>query len=382
MPGPSAGTPVIYDDSVFVASTDSGTKTLVAFCLDRKTGKVLWRNEVGTGLGHDNRSTYSSSSPVTDGKRVIFFYGNGDTAAFDMSGRKLWSRNIQADHGQFAFQWTFGASPTIYRGKLYMEVLQRDVPVNGRGRRDGPNESYLLAIDLDTGKDIWKHIRPSDAVAESLEAYSTPIPFENNGRSELLITGGDCITGHDPETGKELWRWGTWNPRKIGHWRLVPSPIVGDGIILACAPKADPIYAVKAGGSGVLNDSWIAWKSEGKREISSDVATPVFYDGDFFILNGERKVLSRVEPKTGDVKWSTQIQSRPVFQSSPTAADGRIYAMNFAGEVTVIEAAKGEIVQTIAMGDDGDDLTRSSIPISHGQLFIRTNQKLYCIGKN
>lgn len=382
MPGPSAATPIVWEEFVFVSSTDTQTKTLQAICIDRKTGKIRWQKETGVGLQKDRNSNYASPSPVTDGKKVIFFYGNGEFAAFDFAGKELWSRNIQKDYGEFAFQWTFAASPLLLSGKLYMPVLQRNVPVNGRGRTDGPIESFLLGMDPETGRTVWKQARPSQAVAESKEAYSTPMPFEHNGRKEFIIAGGDDLSGHDPETGKELWRWGTWNPARIGHWRLVPSPSAGAGIILACAPKGDPVYAVKAGGTGVLDDSAVAWKSSENRQLTSDVPTPLFYDGDFFILSDVRRSLTRVEPKTGKVKWSLETPGRKKFESSPSGADGKIYFMNFAGEVVVVDAQKGEVLSVVGMGEEGDDMTRSSISIAQGQLFIRTNKKLFCVGKN
>ena len=157
--------------------------------------------------------------------------------------------------------------------------------------------------------------------------------------------------------------------------------MTGGGVILACAPKNDPVYAIKAGGNGVLNDSAIAWKSDQKREVTADVPTPAFYDGDFFVLSDGRKNLSRVEPATGQVKWTVELPGRRKFESSPTLADGKAYLMIFAGEVVVIDVAKGSILGTIPMGDEGDDLIRSAIAVSSGQLFIRTNHKLYCIGK-
>src|SRR5262249_42018181 len=153
------------------------------------------------------------------------YYGTGNLAAFDFAGKKIWARNLSKDYGPFAYQWTYGASPTVFEGKLFIQVLQRDVPVRGRGRSDGPIDSYVLALDPKTGKELWRHVRPCDAVMESREAYSTPIPFEYERRKELLIAGGDCISGHNLDDGKELWRWGTWNPTRIGHWRLVPSPV-------------------------------------------------------------------------------------------------------------------------------------------------------------
>jgi len=382
LPGPSAATPIIWDDDVFVSSTDTSARALVALAIDRRTGKVRWQHKIADTLQKDRQSNYASPSPATDGKRVIFFYGNGDLAAFDFAGKRLWARNLQTDYGEFAFQWTFSASPTLHNGTLFMQVLQRNEPVHVRGRKDGPIESFILALDPENGQTRWKVVRPCEAVAESHEAYSTPIPFEHHGRLELLITGGDCVTGHAPDTGKELWRWGTWNPNKIGHWRLVPSPVAGDGFILACAPKGDPVYAIKAGGSGALDASAIGWKSDQHREISSDVPTPLFYLGDFFILSDVRRALSRVEPRTGKVKWSIETPGRSKYEASPTGADGKVYLMNFLGEVAIVDADSGKVLQVIPLGEDGDNFTRSTIAVAHQQLFIRTNHKLYCIGKS
>ena len=380
LPGTSAATPIIWKDHVFLSSTDESTKTLHAYCLDRKTGAVQWKQEVGPGYNVDDLSNFASPSPVTDGQTVVFLYGNGDLAAFDFSGKKLWSRNLQKDFGGFAYQWTYGASPTLYDGKLFVQVLQRNEPVHGRGRTDGPIDSFLLALEPKTGKQLWKHTRPSDAKMESHEAYSTPIPFENNGRAELLIVGGDCITGHNPNDGQELWRWGTWNPNRITHWRLVPSAVTGNGVVLACAPKGSPVYAFKAGAKGNQDDSVLAWKSS-EREISSDVGTPLLYKGRFYILNGDKKCIARVDPATGKPDWIGELESRIKIEASPTAADDKIYFQNFRGEVFVVAAAdKFKLLGTIPMGDDGDDKLRSSISISKGDLFIRTGHKLYCIG--
>ena len=324
MPGPSAATPVVAGDHVFVSSTNPAGDELVAICLDRKTGEKLWQHNVSQGIRKDSRSTYSAPSPATDGKTVVFFYGNGEMIAYDFAGEQKWERNV----GPFGFGWTFSTSPVIFDGKLYMQVLQH-----------GPDPSFILAMEPGTGETIWKQTRPSKAQAESMESFNTPMPYVHGDRRELLVAGGDCLTGHDLATGKELWRWGTWNPERIGHWRLVPSPVAGGGVVLACAPKRDPVYAIKLGGSGVLKDDSIAWISRDEREVSSDVPSPAFYDGDFFVLSDVRKALSRVEPMTGKVKWTVQTPSRAKYEASPLAGDGKIYLMNFDGDVNVMDAA-------------------------------------------
>jgi len=382
MPGPSAATPIISGERVFISSTDSKSRSLLALAFERNSGKELWRQEISPGFSKDDRSNYASPSPVTDGKVVVFLYGNGALSAFDFAGKQLWSRNLEKDYGQFAYQWTYGASPTICDGKLFVQVLQRDVPVNGRGRTDGPNESYLLALDLATGKELWRHVRPSEeARAESKEAYSTPIPTKVGAGLQILIAGGDCITGHDAANGNELWRWGTWNPTRIGHWRLVPSPVTDGKAALVLAPKGAPAYAVKLGGKGSLTDDALAWKTE-EREVSSDVSTATFYQGKFYVINSDKRTLARVNPATGKSDWIGQLDSRAKIESSPTAADGKLYFQNHSGEVFVVGTGdEFKVLHRVMMGDAGDRDTRATIAISGGNLFIRTAGKLYCVEK-
>lgn len=382
MPGPSAATPVVHEDRVFVSATDLERGKLVAMCLDRRSGEVLWQHDVADELRKDTRSTYSAPTPATDGNLVIFFFGNGDLVAYDMEGRQQWRKNL----GPFAFMWTFSTSPLLYEGRLYMQILQRNYRSKG-GRRGEivarDVESYLLALDPATGDELWRHIRPSNAVEESLEAFTSPVPMEHNGRKEILIAGGDAISGHDPATGEEIWRWGTWNPRRIPHWRLVPSPVYGDGVVLVCAPKKEPIFALPAGKQGALDFDQLLWISDDERALSSDVPTPAFHDGDFFVLSDVQRSISRVHPRTGEIVWTTETPGRDKYEASPTVADGKIYLINFVGEVTVVDAEDGEILLTVPMEPEtgSEHKVRSSVVADSGQLLIRTNTRLWCIGE-
>jgi outer membrane protein assembly factor BamB len=381
LPGEGASTPIVWKDAVFVTSADETQDGIVALRLNRLTGETVWSKRFGEGIRQDERSNFAGPSPATDGEIVVFFSGGGDLAVFDLDGKEIWKRNLQKDYGSFAFQWTFSTSPLLHGGTLYMQVLQRDTAVGDRGFKDKANESYLLALDPKTGKEKWRHVRPSAAVQESLEAFSTPVPVTHNGREEILIVGGDCITGHDPSNGKEFWRWGTWNKEKIGHWRLVPSPVVGDGIVLACAPKGAPVYAVPLGGEGKLLDSNLAWISEGK-EVNSDVPTPLFYEGRFYILNDRNKFLSCVEPRSGKVIWSERLDAKVKIEASPTAADGKIFLLSHLGEVFVVQAGdEFKLLHQTQLGESQSTNIRSSIVPAQGNLFIRTNDKLFCIGQ-
>jgi outer membrane protein assembly factor BamB len=301
---------------------------------------------------------------------------------YTLEGERIWERNLQEDYGGLAFQWTFSASPTLWKGLLYLPILQRNSPVRGIGQEDAP--SFLLGIDPHSGETKFEHVRPSDALVESLESYATPIPYVGaDGRAEIVVVGGDVITGHDPGSGEELWRWGTWNP---GHrersWRLVPSPVLGTGVALACGPKGSPVTAVRLGGSGLLDDEDIAWQSAGRRDpVTTDVPTPLFYDGDFFVLSDLRGALTRVDAESGKHVWSVKLEGDYRWRASPTGADGKLWIMDHGGVVHVFDAATGERIHQAAMGDPDDDNTRSSIAIAHGSLFVRTNSMLYRIEK-
>jgi len=389
LPGPGACTPIVIGDRIILSAVNTEEKKLLALCLNRSDGKILWSRDAG-GKGNGeiarhNRSNFASPSPVFDGERVIFFYGNGDLVAFDPQGVELWRRNLQKDYGRFAFQWTFSASPTLWEGKMFLPILQRDVPV-GRGREvtAEPIGSFLLAMDPATGKTLYKHDRPTKAIVESRESYATLIPrVGKGGRKELICIGGDCISGHDPKNGDELWRWGTWNE---GHrerwWRLVPTPVFGDGVALVCAPKRAPVYAVKLDGAGILDKSAVAWKSGGRpNRISSDVPTPAFGGGCFYVLSDVRNALTKVNASSGEVVWATELSPDYKWRASPTVADGKVYCMNHNGQVAVVSADSGKVLHMAQMGNEEDDHIRASVVVAHGTLLIRTNDKLFCVGQ-
>jgi outer membrane protein assembly factor BamB len=376
LPGPSGGTPVVWDNRIFVSALDQQSQKLLALCIDRADGHVLWRKEVGQGVFTNRRNNMASPSPVTDGKTVWFYYGNGDLAAFDVDGNPLWSRNLQKDFGNFNYQWTYGSSPLLHDGRLYVQVLHRDVPVQGPPTGEKA-ESYLLAVDPQTGKDLWRHVRPNDAAAESKESYGTPMPLDGSPRDEVVLIGGDCVTGHDAKTGAELWRYGGWNPQKIGHWRLVPSVVTAEGIVIACAPKGGPVMAIKAGGEGDVSKSHELWKT---KAFSSDVCVPLYYKNNLYVLDGDAKKLYCVELKTGKVKWSGSLGGGDVFRASPTGADNKIYCMNERGQVWVVSA--DEPFKILYKGDLGgaDWPTRSTIVAVDGGVLVRTSDTLYCFG--
>jgi outer membrane protein assembly factor BamB len=377
LPGYSGATPVIWDDSVFVSSPDS-QKSLLLLCIGRPDGKFRWQRTVSDGDQEKGRNNMASPSPVTDGRTVFLLVGTGKLAAFDFSGKPLWSRDLAKDYGKFSINWLYGSSPLLYRDKLYVEVLQANPVPSGYPQAvdDKPQrESFLLCLDPATGKNLWRQIRASDAVSEAQEAYTTPIPCEKGNHSEVIVVGANYVSAHDSATGAELWRCAGLNDRHEMFWRIVPSPVIAGSMIIACGPKRDPVLGIQDGGHGLVTDTHLAWKF---KEYTADCVTPLFYKDKLFVLDGDRQMMTCLDPKTGQKKWQGNLGVHDIFRASPTGADDKIYCLSEAGTVVVLSAGdEFKILSTISTGESP---VRASIAAAHGELFIRTARNLYCVG--
>lgn len=374
LPGAAASTPVVAAGRVFLTSVDAATGDLLALCLAAADGRTLWSAKVGQDR-RVSRNNMASPSPVTDGVKVWFTFGSGDVACFDLEGRRLWARNLEQDFGPFAIQFGFSSSPLLIDGKLIIPVLQNANP--NRYRRlglAGPVDSYVLAIDAATGKNVWKVVRPTDAPEESREAYTTPTPLRREGRTEVLVNGGDYLTAHDVATGGELWRWGSYNPRKITWYRIVPSAVVADEMVIIAAPRRNPLFAVRPGSTGDLAAGPPAWQFT---QHPPDVCTPLVYQGRLYVLDGDQTIMTCLEPATGRVLWRGELGRGTIFRASPTAADGKIYCINEDGDVYVLAA--GEQFGILAKVAMGEGPCRSSIVPAGGRLYIRTARTLYAV---
>lgn len=388
LPGGSNNTPVVAGGKIFLSAINP-SRNMICLAVDQATGKVLWEQNIGVAqIMPKGENDVASPSPVTDGKTVVYLFGTGDIAAFDTDGKKLWARNLQKEVGKWNVNWIYGSSPTLHKGKLYVPVLHTDKPYGntdlpgGREYPDNDVPSYILALDPATGKDLWRVNRPTDAVKETKESYATLIPHTTAaGREELLMVGGSAVTGHDPETGKELWRYSGWDPNHEPYWRLIPSVVVGKGIILACAPKNGPITAIKEGGTGDVSATHQAWITNGK-EITSDVPVPLFYKDHFFILDHQGTKLTKVEPLTGKAVWSTKLETdsgkKTYARASPTGADNKIYCMNADGQVWVVSPDDGKVVSKTNLG--GNKNARGTVVAIEGMLLIRVGDTLYAFG--
>lgn len=385
--GASHATPIIVGDRLFLTAVDRPTKGVLALCLNPADGTVRWQRRLGDDIKAPQNNG-ATPSPVSDGRTVWFLLGNGALVALDMAGKPLWERQLAADYGNLCTKFGYSSSPLLWRDTLFVQLLRRDRPYSGEAGLPGPLDSLVLALDPATGREKWKHVRRTEAVDESREAYTTPVAFERDGLAELLIQGGDCISGHDPATGAEHWRC-DYNPERETIWRLIPSPVVAKDVIVAGLPRGGKLLGIRPGGKGSLDPAAAAWCYD---ERTSDSGTPLFYQGLLYVLQSDKNdpwnrkgksssgiFLLVLDPATGKELGRCDIAKSGAWRASPTGADGRIYLMSEKGEVVVVAAGVGGRILSRANFDDGPAC--ATIAAANGRLFIRTAGKLTCFAK-
>jgi outer membrane protein assembly factor BamB len=361
MPEVSGSTPVIWGENIFLNVADSGS--LYLWCVDRNKPEVKWKSKITDNDMKVRKGNMSSPSPVTDGQTVWVMTGNGVVKAFDFSGKELWMRDFWKDYGRFGLNHGYGSSPLLHGNGLYIQVL------HGM-HTDDP--SYVVKLDPKTGKTLWRVERPTNAIHESPDSYTTPVIVKAKAGEQLVVTGGDYVTGHDLATGKELWRGGGLNPRNNPANRIVASPLVlGDLVVVPT--RVNPMQIYRAGGSGDVSQSHLVWATPN----GPDVPTPVT-DGKYLYMINDRGIAWCFEFATGKEVYSGQRLRPAIYSSSPVLADGKIYMSNEEGSTVVLKA--GPVFEVLAE-NLLDDYLLASPAISDGQIFIRTTKHLYCIGK-
>jgi len=364
MPSRSGATPIIWNDTVFLnVATQPEGGDVELWSLNRASGEVTWKKPIAAGNYKINKQNMSSPSPVTDGGTVWVLTGVGILKAFDFKGNEVWTRDIQKDYGAFGLNWGYASSPLLHEKMLYVPVL------HGM-KTDDP--SYVLKIDGKTGKTLWKVERPTDAVVESPDAYTTPALLEYDGKKEVVVTGGDVVTGHDLADGKELWRAQGLNPGKARNYRIVASPLVAGGLVIA-PTRIRPMVAIKPGGRGDVTATHTAWTFD----RGPDVPTPAS-DGKLLYCVSDRGVVEVLDVQTGEVVYGPERLKPAIYSASPVLADGKVYVTSEEGLTSVFRA--GPKFELLAE-NPSEEYTLSTIAVSKKQLFLRTEKFLYAIGK-
>ncbi len=345
-------------------AAQSDVRNVELWRVDRRDGSIIWKRFLSDNDHQERKQNMSSPSPVTDGEHVWAMTGTGWLRAFDFDGNEIWARNISDDYWNFGLNWGFASSPLLHEDALYVQVL------HGM-KTDEP--SYVLRIDKLTGETVWMVQRPTDAIMESPDSYTTPALLQYDGKTEIVITGGDVVTGHDPETGEELWRADGLNPRNNRNYRIVASPLIIGDIIIA-PTRVRPMLALKAGGRGDITDSHLLWSFDS----GPDVPTPVS-DGELLYVVTDNGVMHALDVQTGELVYTDQRLEPGTYSASPTLADGKVYALNEDGVTTVVKAGREfEILAKNPL----DGYTLSTPSVSQGHIYIRAGSTLYAIAES
>ncbi|UCG46127.1 MAG: PQQ-binding-like beta-propeller repeat protein, partial [Phycisphaerales bacterium] len=374
LPGRGSSTPIISNGRVFLTSQQAGTDNHLAICLAEKTGEILWSKVIGSDNREVPRNIMATPSPVANGGSVFFLFGNGDLVATDFDGNIRWRRNLESKYDVLGLKYGYSSSPLLHEGRLYICVIRRDRAYRSPMNKT-PNDSFLLCVNCSDGETIFKHLRKTDARDESQDAYSSPILFENNGRSEVLLIGADYVTSHDAASGREFWRY-EYARQKSTRGRHIPSVVTGGGLVFGVRSRGSGLFAIRPGGSGRLTEEHVAWTFDGP---TPDSPTPLYYEGLLYVSDGRRYV-SCLDARTGEQKWQGRIDARAPFYASLTGADGKLYTISEAGEF-VCMAAGDKQFRILGLVELDEKPTISSIPAANGRLFVRTAKKLYCIGR-
>jgi len=365
IPGSGHSSPIVWQDRVFLVtclddpSTDKCERALL--CLDRASGRILWKQAVLAAPLEKKHAlnSFASGTPATDGQIVYVTFlapdfasqkertpGDMVVAAYDFSGQQRWL----VKPGRFASTHGYCSSPVLFEDKLI---------VNG----DHDGEGYIVALARETGKELWRIARPNNT-----RSYCTPIIREYGGRTQMLLSGSKCVASYDPRSGREQWL-------MDGPTEQFVASLVDDGqyVYLTAGFPERHVLAIRPDGSGRVGDDKIVWRT---RKNCSYVPSPIV-SGDYLLVAADDGIATCYHAATGDVQWTARLGKH--YSASLVGAQGLVYFLADDGITKVVRPGpKLEVVAENPLGE----YCYASPAISHGQLFIRGEKHLYCIGKN
>jgi outer membrane protein assembly factor BamB len=348
------------------ASTDRSVHRWNVLAVNTRSGKILWQTTAYQGIPKQKRhvkNTYASSTPATDGKHIIAFFGSQGLYCFDTGGKLIWKKDLGVlDLGAYdapEYEWGTASSPIIYQDKVIVQC-------------DTQKEDFLLALNIDNGNIVWKINR------EELPSWGTPTIYPGVKRTELITNASNFIRGYDPESGKELWRLG-------GSSQITaPTPIFSQDLIVVASgrrPEA-PIFVIRAGASGDLtlakgasSSDQIAWS---RQQRGPYMPTPLIR-GDYLYVLSNQGILDCYELRTGKEIYRQRLAHQGGgFSASPVAADGRIYLASEDGDMFVVKEGKDfELLATNPMGER----LMATPALAGGKIFIRAEHNLFAVGR-
>lgn len=362
LPGESWSSPIVWGGRVFVTTATEGGESCRVLALDRKSGALLWNQEVFRQVPRrkEGRNTYASPTPATDGERVYACFGDGSLAALTVDGDLAWTNRTYPFYGQHGL----ATSLLFHEGTL---LMARDGSSEGEDKKLGwqtPwDQSYVLALDARTGRERWKAGRGLSRISHGTPAiWRTP-----EGGTQVVSEAGDVVQGFDFQTGKRL-----WTSEVIGEGK-VPSAVLGEGLVFTAGGWGgkESIKAFRLGGSGELKESNLVWE---QRKGMPKVPSMVYAKPHLFAVT-DGGIATCLKAATGEIVWQERVGGN--FSASPLVADGRLHLVNDGGETIILEA--GPEFKVLARNPLGEKV-QATPAISQGRIYIRTETALICIG--
>jgi outer membrane protein assembly factor BamB len=344
--------------------TDVSKHQFRLLAIDSSNGKIVWDKLAYEGepkVARHPHNSYAASTPATDGKHIVAFFGSEGFYGFNMEGKLLWKQDVgvldQAAFDVPDYKWGYASSPIIYKN---LAIVQCD-QVKG---------SYVAAFDVDSGKQVWRVER------DAIPSWATPGIYEGKTGAELIANGTEYIRGYDPLTGKELWK------LKGTSMISVPTPFAAHDLIFVFTGYwryIQPIYVIKPGARGDItppkdatSTEQIAWTVQ---KGAPYLNTPVVY-GEYLYVLGNNGIVVCYRARTGEKIYQQRLGNGGYFTASPVAGGGKLFFTNEDGDVYVVKA--GPEYELLALNHMGD-VAMATPAIAGSTLLYRTQHHLFAL---
>ncbi|MBN1816340.1 MAG: PQQ-binding-like beta-propeller repeat protein [Sedimentisphaerales bacterium] len=349
IPGQGHASPIVWGDRIFLVTAEKSSQERILLCLDAKTGQLVWQRTVLTAPFErlHNLNSQASSTPATDGERVYVSFLDRDRmfiAAYDFAGNEVWA----VRPGVFSSVHGYCSSPILWKDKVIVN-----------GDHDGPG--YLVALDCRTGKTIWQTPRPNNT-----RSYCTPILEYIDGRNQMILSGSKCVASYDPDTGQQHWI-------IDGPTEQFVASLVYNGkmLFLTCGFPDLYMLGIRPDGHGNVTQTNELWRRD---QDCSYVPSPIAF-GPYFLVVSDSGVASCLQADDGQLVWRERLKGR--HSASLVSANELVYFLSDRGVMTLVRP--GPEFEKVAENELGED-TNASPAISNGQMYLRGDRHLFCIG--
>jgi outer membrane protein assembly factor BamB len=358
IPGLGHATPVIWENKIFILTavpSEDGSQRLAftTLCVDRQTGRTIWRKIAREDAPHQEiqpTNSHSSGSPVTDGEHLIVSFGSYGLYCYDLDGNLIWEKDL----GKVKMKWGEGSSPVLV-GDVVI-VLQ-----------DNEDASFVHAFDKKSGKELWKKPRDEES------SWTTPFVLARDGKTQVIINGSTAVRSYDPQSGDVLWQCSGLGVN------VTPMVVVDRSAVYAMSgQRTSPMaMAVRLGPSGDLTDTdAVLWKLN---RGTPYVASPLLYDGLLYFFQHTTPILTCLDAATGTPHYIQQrLEGISGVYASPIGVNDRIYVPGLNGTTLVLEKSKELRILAVTKLDDG---FAASAAVVGNELYPRGRNNLYCIAE-